>query len=312
MPPKVSICIPTYNEPKYLGKLLETVFVQKFPDYEIVITDDTQDDSIKNIANQYGNKKLRYIKNETRLGSPENWNEAVRHAKGEYIKIMHHDTWFIDDKSLGEYVNMLDQNPHCDFAFSATLNEFSSINETKIHAADENQRTLLFDNPDVLFTGNFIGSPSAVIYRHSVKEGFDIKLQWLVDFDFYIRVLRNNRDFVFCSKPLIGETDANKNRVTNLCSNNKQIELSEYLHLFKKIHGKNENLDLYAPVLRKLFIKYNIRSIKDLDCLGIDRPEPQNYFKRLILISAFFGFKMATKSRIKKILKAFIKFNQRI
>jgi len=298
--PKVSICIPTYNEPKYLKKLLESVFVQNYLDYEVVITDDTQDDRINNVINQYGDSKLRYFKNEKRLGSPENWNEAVRHAKGEYIKIMHHDTWFLDENSLREYINMLENNPNCDFAFSGTLCEFSSTNETKVHAADEIQRSLLSENPDILFAGNFIGSPSATIYRSTVKEQFDINLRWVVDIDFYIRVLRINKEYGFTPKPTLVETDSNRNRITNECINSKKIELYEYIYLYNKLYRKGNKKAVYGSVIKQKFMKYGIKSIRELKDLEITVSKQAYYIKWLVLISSLCTLKVTVTRNLKR------------
>ena len=50
-------------------------------------------------------------------GATGNWNEAVRHASGEYIKIMHHDDWFTDRDCLARFVEMLEEHPEADLAF---------------------------------------------------------------------------------------------------------------------------------------------------------------------------------------------------
>ena len=117
--PKVSICIPAYNQPTNLRRALESVFLQSFKDYEVIITDDSLDNSVSIVADEFGqHTNLRYYKNKTRKDTPENWNEAVRLASGELIKILHHDDWFSDENSLADFVKMLDRNPEVDFGFS--------------------------------------------------------------------------------------------------------------------------------------------------------------------------------------------------
>ena len=44
--------------------------------------------------------KIRYFKNADQLGTPENWNEGLRKASGDWIKIMHDDDWFTGPESL--------------------------------------------------------------------------------------------------------------------------------------------------------------------------------------------------------------------
>ena len=45
--PLVSICIPTYKQIPYLKKCIESVLKQDFEDYELIITDDSPDDSVE-------------------------------------------------------------------------------------------------------------------------------------------------------------------------------------------------------------------------------------------------------------------------
>ena len=131
---KVSICIPAYGNPEGIRRLLDSIAGQTYTDFEIIITDDSPDDSVKKIveaeelqaeANGAGTKiyfeqKLKYHKNPQRLGASENWNHSIELANGEYIKMMHHDDWFTDQDSLKQFVDMLDSNPNAILAFSGS------------------------------------------------------------------------------------------------------------------------------------------------------------------------------------------------
>src|SRR5688572_6037089 len=109
---KVSICIPAYKNASALAKCLNSILCQSFSDFEIIITDDTRDDTIKNLVQNidFGNKKFIYKHNPVQLGSPENWNAAIKLAGGEYIKVLHHDDWFTDEHSLKVFVDLLENN----------------------------------------------------------------------------------------------------------------------------------------------------------------------------------------------------------
>ncbi len=63
------------------------ILIQTYTDFEIVITDDSPDDSVADLVEKYQSRKdIRYYKNEKPLGTPENWNEAIRKANGKWIK----------------------------------------------------------------------------------------------------------------------------------------------------------------------------------------------------------------------------------
>lgn len=51
---KLSIIIPTYNEEEYLPKLLESIRMQDFTDYEIIVADADSMDNTRQIAREYG------------------------------------------------------------------------------------------------------------------------------------------------------------------------------------------------------------------------------------------------------------------
>src|SRR5215469_11343388 len=94
--PKVSICIPAFQQPTCLRRALDSVFFQTFKDYEVIISDDSTDNSVENVVREYNRERagVKYHKNAVTKGSPENWNAAIELATGEYIKILHHDDCF--------------------------------------------------------------------------------------------------------------------------------------------------------------------------------------------------------------------------
>ena len=79
--PKVSICIPAYDQVDYLKKNIDSVLVQTYTKYEIIVTDDSPSDIVKDLIQQYQRPDIiKYYKNDTALGTPENWNEGIRRA----------------------------------------------------------------------------------------------------------------------------------------------------------------------------------------------------------------------------------------
>jgi len=232
--PKVSICIPAYEQTTYLRKALDSIVKQTFSDYEVIITDDSKSKDVGELVNSYQNNKFQYIKNNPALGSPENWNKGIQAAKGEYIKILHHDDWFTADQSLEKFVSALENNPGVNFVYCATQICNAQNNTNRLHSSTLDQQQLLAASPYWLFCGNFIGAPSVCIYRRSINESYDTNLKWLVDVDFYIRVLKNN-NFLYLDEPLVATITGASHTLTSKCENNKHVEIYEYFYLFDKI-----------------------------------------------------------------------------
>jgi len=51
--PKVSICIPTYNNADEVEHLLQTIYEQDYTDYEINISDDSDNNETADIVSKY-------------------------------------------------------------------------------------------------------------------------------------------------------------------------------------------------------------------------------------------------------------------
>jgi len=296
--PQVSICIPAYNQVSYLRKTLESVKIQAFTDYEIIITDDSSDGSVKELVAEFdfGNK-LKYVKNSKNLGSPENWNEAVRHASGEYIKMLHHDDWFTFPYSLGEYVKLLDMHPESDFAFSATSVQHSN-GSNSISCPSLEILNQIKKNPGVLFFGNLVGGPSATIYRRKVNLQYDQKIKYVVDIDFYIRIISLNHSFQFTEQLLICTTNGAAHQVTAEFSN-KETELFEYVYLYNKINRgaqpSREQIDFFEG----LFNKFNIRSLNDFKLPESELPKPIPFFRNILFKRRMALFFAGMKNSVK-------------
>ena len=227
---KVSICIPAYNDANAIKRLLNSIFVQSYKDYEIIITDDSITDEVQNYVSGIGSAKIQYYRNTKQLGATDNCNAAISKAAGMYIKMMHHDDWFSDCDSLESFVKMLDENEDADIAFSGTNQVCSDtitsrcIADDKVCAMRKSYRTL--------YRGNWIGAPSATIIRNK-DFLFDSNLKWLVDSELYMRILRQNPKFAFSKKPLIS-IGIDETQLSRSCEHNWKLHTKEYFYVMKK------------------------------------------------------------------------------
>ena len=81
----LSIVIPTYNEEKYLPRLLQSIRLQSFADYEIIVANNNSTDATVAIAKQYG----AII---TSGGMPgKGRNEGAKIAKGNILLFLDAD-----------------------------------------------------------------------------------------------------------------------------------------------------------------------------------------------------------------------------
>jgi len=254
----ISICIPAYNRTNFLVRLLDSIVIQTFKDFEVVVTDDSPNEDVKSICLQYQSEiPLHYHKNPVQLGTPENWNESIRKAKGEWIKIMHDDDWFSTENSLAEYVKAINHNPSAQFFFSAYQNIYEQSNrEQNVHISASGLRRIT-NNPVTLFASNLVGPPSVTLHKNSQQFWYDRKIKWVVDIDFYIRYFKETVP-VFIPKTLIN-VGLHQDQVTTSAFRVNQIEIPENFYLLDKVGDQQlKNVRVYDAwwrLMRNLKIK---------------------------------------------------------
>lgn len=216
--PKVSICIPAYNNEAEVRRLLSSIAAQTMQDVEIILTDDSTNGEIEALVEKIrsGNgagaeaadthwtapcmRHLRYVHNEKPLGHIFNWNKALSLAEGEYIKIMFSDDWFTRADSLEKLTALLDEDPQASLAFCGTRQV--SKKRTWERAAGKEYVERLRRDYRYLFLGNEIGAPSATLYR-ACGAAFDERSNWASDMFLYFEILQKNPRFAFTPEPLI-------------------------------------------------------------------------------------------------------------
>jgi len=78
---KFSICIPTLNEEKYVGKLLDCLVAQKHKNFEVIVVDGKSKDKTKDVVLSYKDKlNIQFIPS-PRRGVSYQRNYAEKHAK---------------------------------------------------------------------------------------------------------------------------------------------------------------------------------------------------------------------------------------
>lgn len=271
--PLVSICIPAYKRVDQLNRLLLSISSQTFKDFEVIITDDSPDNSVTRLCETYDQIiPLRYYKNSPALGTPENWNEGIRKATGRWIKLMHDDDWFLQKDALSQFASAI-LEAKGKLIFSGFKNIKGNENEGEEIRLSSIRKFLLKQNPVSILSKNCIGPPSVTLFEKLPFMEFDRNLKWLVDMEFYIRQLEVKSIF-YIDEPLIG-IGISDSQVTTSSSLNPNVEIPEHLYLLEKLSIKAlDNVpfyDAYWRLFRNLGI-YDISAIKEI-ANGMPLPE---------------------------------------
>ena len=265
--PFISICIPTYKNVDYLQRLLQSIIIQTFNDYEIVVTDNSPDNSVEQLVKEYEKKlPIRYYKNHPPTNMGENFNRVIQKGNGTWIKMMHDDDWFASPGSLQKFAEAA-QKTSKQFIFSACNNIYSPSGKEQNEFLNPQKKEMLEEDPMNLFYLNVIGHPSTIMHRKDDAVLYDPQFSWVVDVDFYMRYLLKYPGFEYLPEMLVN-IGIDENQASNKYYKNRNVEIPE---LFKILHKYPVKLSENKYVFHAFWLlvrKFKIRNFDEIKEAG--------------------------------------------
>lgn len=200
----VSICIPVYNGERWLKECLESA-IECTVACEIIICDDQSRDNSIRIAEEFSgrDKRIRIYRNERNLGLVGNWNQCLKHAKGEWIKFLFQD----DRLHPGSVEKMLEKSGPDDMLIAGHRNYVFTKNSSRESIEYYTKKVLTLDliapgkttfsaseiaaYASVYIARNFIGEPSTVMFRRSLIGTIgeiNPSLKQICDLEYWLRI----------------------------------------------------------------------------------------------------------------------------
>lgn len=154
----ISICIPTYNRPQQLKRVLESIDTTKYTDVDIVISENCSplQAETRAVVEEYKRTSkydVHYYENEKNLGYDKNIRALVTRSKGLFTMFFSDDDMFMPD-AMDEFVEFVRVHQHCgyilrsyrnyrkdgsfqDFRYYGSDKEFPAGKETSIELFDK-------------------------------------------------------------------------------------------------------------------------------------------------------------------------------
>lgn len=185
--PFFSVAIPTWEingkGVEYLEHSFNILAQQSFTDYEVVISDHSEDNDIENLCNSWSSMMdIKYIRNSYGRGKiAPNLNNAIRHCNGVFIKMLFQDDFLYDIDSLQIIFDSIAENQDKDWFITSCVHTDDCI--------------MMYDRMtpyyhDRIYAGiNTISCPTVLTVRNDDELPlFDESLNWLVDVEYYKRL----------------------------------------------------------------------------------------------------------------------------
>ena len=221
--PAVSICIPSYNYGRYMADAIESVLRQTCDNWELVIVDDLSSDDSVDVAQRFaaGDSRIKVHVNEQNLGMTMNWNRCMEYATGRYIKFLCGDD-VLESECVEKMQSVLDEHPEVTLVTSARLYADENLQPLKLfsYAGSSAIYPGLEAINRCLFNGNYIGEPTAVMFRaDAAVRGFNTRYRHLQDLEMWFHLLEKG-DLAVIPEPLCRfrqhEAQGTKNNVKSL------------------------------------------------------------------------------------------------
>lgn len=108
-----SFIMPAYKA-KFLHLSIESILMQSYRNFELIIVDDASPENLKKIVDQFSDNRIIYKCNERNIGGTDlvsNWNHCIQLAKFDYIILATDDDTFEPD-FLTEAIKLIKKFPN--------------------------------------------------------------------------------------------------------------------------------------------------------------------------------------------------------
>ena len=118
MGPLVTFVVPCYKLAHLLPECLNSVVVQTYPDFEVLVMDNCSPDNTPEVVQSFRDPRLKHVRNETNIGHTRNFNKGIGMARGKYVWLVSADDFLISPHALDRYVDVMERNPQVGYVFS--------------------------------------------------------------------------------------------------------------------------------------------------------------------------------------------------
>ena len=251
METKVSVILPTLNRAYLLSSSIKSVLNQSFQNFELIIIDDGSTDNTQEVARQFKDERIKYIKNGKNLGIQKSLNIGLKMAQGKYIARIDDDVEWIDKDKLKRQVEFLENFPEYVLVGTwAIVEKKRKLIKWRLPRGDNEIRK------KILSKCCFIHS--SVVFRREAAlklNGYDESsfTRHVEDYDFWLRMGQVGK---FANLPIYGVKFIElKNTVSK---SNKLEQLKKSLYLAKKYKNYYPNYwqGLFWHYLKILLLGY--------------------------------------------------------
>ena len=265
----VSIVMVNYNQEKFLKKAIDSVLIQTYKNWELIIVDDGSTDRSVDIIKEYEDDRIKpiFLQENSHICIATNTGFAA--VNGKYIaRLDSDDIW--EKEKLEKQMDFLQQNPDAKVCF------------TQIELIDENGENINDREPELLSLYNsrqksreewikfffFVGNsllPTLVFEKKllDIVGGFKMNYCQTHDFEFLIRLIKHT-DFYFVEEELVKYRRTSAQNSASTVKKNTRF-FNEYMdiryHFFE-----NMSDELFISAFKEFFHNKDASTHEEIVC----------------------------------------------
>lgn len=249
---EISVIIPTYGNPTFLQKSIESVLSQSFTDFELIVVDDNDPDTnarkkTEKIMLDYINDcRIHYIKHKKNMNGAVARNTGLKIANGRFVSFLDSDDEYKCDRLEKCYLEMVNADDKIAGVYTGC--EFKRCGKTYHIEKNVKSGNFLIETLACVF--KFCTGSNIFVRKDVIDElkGFDENFLRHQDYEFLVRLFQKY-NLAAISEVLVIKNNEN----LNLPSFNKMLEIKKkYLKKFDDII-KHQNQDSRNYILHHQF-----------------------------------------------------------
>ena len=297
--PLVSICITTYNRLDLLKIALQSCFNQTFENYEIIISDNSDNNQTQDFIKSLSKNNIRYFKNTENIGPEKNVALSISLGVGKYIKPLMDDDVLMPT-ALEEMVGIMESQKNVGVVMAP-------LNIINLEGKQITQQAYLIKKRRLLYRYkkssqlvhkklvliDFMTKqypcciPSGLMYRNEGIQrlgSIDVEMKFIGDVEICAR-FATAYDFYYIDKPL---------------SSWRHSELS---YTVVNLHQQGESTEIYYRITEKLLANPSVRNIFSEKEFSKIKKKAYFFSTKRTVISVIAGIRTKNVSLILQTLK---------
>ena len=118
MKPLLTVVIPVYNVEKYLKRCIESILIQEWKNYDILLVDDGSTDNSPQICEDYAKAyDIISVIHKENGGLSEARNTGISNAEGEYVYFLDSDDW-IEPNTFSDLAEVIESDQYDIISFN--------------------------------------------------------------------------------------------------------------------------------------------------------------------------------------------------